>query len=160
MANVTVKMADVDGTSGDPNLIELANDANRKGATRYPVGDSVSYEIFDEFLGVSTAEHVVSKSGEVTDYPLFIEIASGDDLVPIGVTGDMGVDEEGVEFNRTWSQWLAPHSYITERDGRKFVGTSSCVEYPQGYLPMSGLVPVFGSLLKPSELPAPPDIDV
>ena len=153
MANVIVKMVDVDGTSGDPNLIELANDANRKGANRYPIGDSVSYEVFNDLLEVTIAEYTVTKGGEVTDFALMIEITSGDDLVPIGVTGDMGVDEEGAEFNRTWLQWLAPHSNITERDGRKFVGTSSCVEYPQGYLPMSGLVPVFGSLLKPSEIP-------
>jgi len=154
MANVIIKMADVDSVSGDPNLIELANDANRKGATRYPIGDSVSYEVFNEFLEVATAEYAVSKGGEVTDFPLMIEIASGDDLVPIGVTGDMGVDENGVEYNRTWLQWLAPNSHITERDGRKFINTASCIDHPQGYLPMSGLVPVFAQLIKPADMPA------
>ena len=153
MVKVKVGIELLDKDTGDQGLRDLADDANRKKGHGFTDGVTTTFEVFQQLMGVSIGQYIVSKGGDVVDFALMIEIASGDDLVPIGVTGAMGTDEEGVEYNCTWLQWLAPSSHITERDGRKFINTASCIDYPQGYLPMSGLVPVFAQLIKPADIP-------
>lgn len=151
MVKVTVGIELLDKDTGDQGLRDLADDANRKGGTRYTDGVDTTFEVFQRLMKLDVAQYVVSKGGDVLDFHLHVEIASGEDLVPPGVFGSTYVAEEGEEAVRTWNEWLAPNSYIVERDGRKFVGTQCCVDYTKGSLPLSQLVPVFSQLIK--ELP-------
>ena len=144
-----VKMASVDHTEGDELMKALATDANNKGATRYPKGDCVVYDIYEEFAMLDMAKAiVVGGHGDVHNYRLFIEIDSVDSLVPAELFGS--TDEEGEAL--TWAQWCSPNAQPTDIDGRLFVNTSA----KTGELPsMSELVPVFDSLFDLKAIPRP-----
>lgn len=157
MATIKVNEAKLDHTTGDDALKALAEDAGRKCATRWYEDPNCCYLVIDRKLEMDNAKYIVSQGGDVEDFALYIEIADENDLVPLGVTGALKTDEEGIEQQVTWLQWLAPNCFIIERDSRKFIGTQCCHAYPQGYLPLSGLVPVFDNLVKASDLPAVPE---
>ena len=157
MATLKVNEAKLDHTTGDDALKALAEDAGRKCATRWYEDPNCCYDIYDSKLELDNAKYIASQGGDVEDFALCIEIADENDLVPLGVTGALKTDEEGLEQQVTWLQWLAPNCFIIERDGRKFIGTQCCHAHTQGYLPMSGLVPVFENLIKTSDLPAIPE---
>ncbi len=157
MATLKVNEQKLDHTTGDEQLKALAEDAGRKCATRWYDEPLCCYLVNDSKLELDNAKYVVSKGGDVEDFALLIEIADENDLVPLGVTGALKTDEEGIEQQVTWLQWLAPNCFIVERDSRKFIGTQCCHAYPQGHLPMSGLVTVFDNLVKASDLPAAPE---
>jgi len=153
MVKVKVGIELLDKDTGDQGLKDLADDANRKKGNGWTDGVTTTFEVFQNLMKIDIGQYVVSKGGDVVDFALCIEVASGEDLVPSGMIGAKGLDEEGVEYARTWNQWLAPNCIIIERDGRKFINNASCVDHPQGRLPMSELVPVFAQLIKPSDLP-------
>ena len=153
MATIKVNEAKLDHTTGDENLKILAEDAGRKCATRWYEDPNCCYLVLDNKLEMDNAKYVVSQDGDVEDFALFIEIQDENDLVPLGVTGATKQDDEGEDYQATWLQWLAPNCFIIKKDNRKFVGTQCCHAYTQGYLPMSGLIPVFDNLLKASDLP-------
>lgn len=157
MATIKVNEEMLDHTTGDENLKILAEDAGRKCATRWYEDPNCCYLVYDSKLEMDNAKYIVSLGGDVVDFALCIEIADENELVSLGVTGALKKDEEGIERQVTWSQWLAPNCVVIERDGRKFVGTQCCHAHPQGHLPMSGLVPVFDNLVKLSDLPVNPE---
>ena len=157
MATIKVNEAKLDHATGDENLKILAEDALRKCANNWYEDPNCCYLVIDNKLEMDNAKYIVSQGGDVEDFALFIEIADENDLVPLGVTGALKTNEEGIEQQVTWLQWLAPNCFIVERDSRKFIGTQCCHAYPQGYLPMSGLVLVFDNLVKASDLPAAPE---
>lgn len=149
-------MASLDYVSGDATIKAISSDARSKGATRYPQGDQTVYEIYEKHADLDSAKYIVGGDhGDVLDLALFIEIQDENDLVPIGVIGATYEDEEGVTVNRTWMAWISSSCNIIERDNRKFVGT----RYHNLKTPaLSELIPVFGELLKTSDLPVEPPV--
>lgn len=152
MVKVKVGIELLDKDTGDQGLKDLADDANRKKGNGWTDGMITTFEVFQNLMKIDVGQYVVSKGGDVVDFKLCIEVASGEDFVPSDLIGSTYTTEEGVDVVRTWNEWLAPNCYIVEVGGRKFLNTASCIDY-NGYLPMSELVPVFAQLIKPSDMP-------
>lgn len=139
-------MDKLDHATGDSDLKALAEDALRKGATSGVTDDgNTLYQIFAKYMDVNTAQFVVTKGGDVTDFPLFIEVGNKEDIVPEAMIGG------GV----SWEEWLRPNHSFIERDDRLFVGSDAHTGYP---LNVSELQPVFGKLFKGSDLPIVEDV--
>ena len=130
----------------DSNLQALATQvAIYGGSINYTESnDSVVYGVSNKNVGVENAKYVVSKGGDVKEYPLWIEINSPEDNVTTGLIGATVTDEDDVTTNVTWGEWLKPNNYIIEREGQKYVATSA---HTGVALDMSQLVPVFDSLV-------------
>jgi len=112
--------------------------------------ENVTYNIENEFFTLDYAKLVVSKGGEVQNFPLFIEIDAESDEVDSGLIGSTITDEEEVVTSNTWSTWMLPNHSVLERAGRLFVGTNA---HTGSDLPFSELLSISDKLILPSDLP-------
>jgi len=130
------------------NLYSLKENAEFRGADKFPKGDVVEYHITPSKLPIDALMLVVSNGGEVENFPVFIEIESPETLVPEAMPYPTKVDEDGVESRKTWQEWLIPNCYILELDGKFYVESGHCGRLLKG----SELIPVFDSLVHPNRI--------
>lgn len=145
MANIKVNQDILDTEN---TLFSEAQKAIVKGANTTIEGDNVIYQVRSEKLDIPTAKYVVSKGGDILDFPLFIEVNLTDN-VPTGFVGSTFKDEDGNDVVNTWSSWLAPNNTPLVTGGRTFVATNG---HTSTNLNMSELVPVFDKLVHVNEI--------
>jgi len=145
MAKITLAQATMDT---DAQVQALAMNALMKGAQATPDEDNVVYTVGDTKLSLDVAKFVVSVGGDVSEFPLFIEVVPTDS-VPEGIPERTVTAEDGTVTVKTWEEW----SPIDTRDGRTFVEADN----GQTRLKMSELVPVFDSLVRAIDLPNNPE---
>lgn len=127
MSNIKVLI----GANRTSSVIQnLQIDAVSNGATPYPQGEYVIYPIFEQFLTVAIAKDVVDEDGEVTDFEVFFEISSVDDLVPADLLNSKD-DEENI---KTWAQWCKSNHQPVTKNERIFV---SCMANSGKCIPFS-----------------------
>lgn len=129
MIKITIKDELLD--TGSPNFNQtLALDAflaELRTATKTVVGDSIEYTgIAAEKLTLAKAQTLNSVNGiTIEGFPTFIEIASEEAEVPVGVFGRTYLDEEEVEQVHTWNTWkLSNHTFMQLGD-RLFLGSNA-----------------------------------
>lgn len=133
MVKVIIPMDKLDEVE---QLQQLAISAIIKGASSYPQGDDVVYNIFLEKLDVPTALGVIALGGsDVENFPLFVEVTDIlNDPVPTGIpfsTYIQNIDGEPTETPHTWQSWGVVGFPIVEReDGRLFKGTDAIGSSP------------------------------
>lgn len=103
----------------------LQLDAVSNGATPYPEGDHVIYPIYQKLLTLDIARSVVAEGGVVSDFKVFFEVASLEDLVPLELPNSQGVNEDESTYQKNWTQWHLSTNTPTVRDGRIFVSCTS-----------------------------------
>jgi len=147
MANVTIPHQALDDNA---QLAGLAQNALLKGATTSSVGDSVTYVIGDDKMPLDAAQLTVSQGGDVTGFPLWIEIADKEANVHASLPNATSVDEEGVETQNTWSTWKRSNHTFYEVEDRIFIGTNANSDE---YLSFSNLMSITDDLVKAKDLP-------
>jgi hypothetical protein len=133
-------------------LQQLAISAVIKGAQPYYSATETFYPIEATFLALDQAKALTGYPDvTIENYPLMIEIASEDDLVPEDLFGAFRVPEgEEDPVNITWAEWMRSNYTVIERDGRKFINASANTSNnPE----LTSLEAVYSSLIKPSDLP-------
>jgi len=118
-------------------------------------GTNITYDIEEEFFTLDHAKLIVSKGGEVSSFPLFIEIDDVTSAVDASLPDSTFTNEDGEEVVNTWSSWMLFNHSVLECGGRFFVETDS---HTGSDLPFSQLLGVVDSLILPSDLPKE-DID-
>ena len=113
-------------------------------------GTNITYDIEEEFFTLDHAKLIVSKGGEVSSFPLFIEIDDVTSAVDVSLPDSTFTNEDGEEVVNTWSSWMLFNHSVLERGGRFFVETDS---HTGSDLPFSQLLGVVDSLILPSDLP-------
>jgi len=123
---------------------QLATNAAIKGARIEAEGPNVHYYVGADKLILDVAKFIVSVGGEVSNYPLWIEVDTTTE-VTVGIKNRTSIDENEVETVKTWAEWRTPH----------VVGDRAFIEMSDGqdYLKMSELIPVLDLLVKPEDLP-------
>jgi hypothetical protein len=148
MTTITTPTAMV--KQGGP-LRELALDAKASHAQGGYTATHTSYNVESQFIELTQALQIVQvPDTTITNFPLLIEIASPDELVPADLFGSSVVDEDGEEDFLTWAEWMRSNYTVIERDGRQFINASANTgNNPE----LTTLEPVYISLVKPSDLP-------
>lgn len=154
MIKITIPMTVLDS---EAEVQQLAISAVLKGAKPIYEGSDVIYPINSKYMPLDYAKLLVSKGATVDSYPLFIEINSKDDEVPVGLPNATVTDEEGVTTANTWTTWKASNHHFMERDERIFIGTNAT---GTGHIELSQLAPVFDKLLAIEDLPAPDVVEL
>lgn len=149
MTTITLKQENLFVVSPTYNagLAQLATSALLQGATVKPVGLNVNYEFDGKLLPLAVAKQIKDVAVSIKNYPLFIEIADKDDVVPEGVFGSTNDDGE----SHTWSTWKKPNHNFLEIDGRIFIGTNA---HTHEDLDFEYLVDVLDELVHPTEIQA------
>ncbi len=143
MTKVTIP---IDLFDTDADIQQLAVGAVIKGAKPEHVNADVIYSITSAYLPVPYVKLLASKGVTIENHPLFIEIDSPDDIVPVGIVGSL--DDEGASVS--WNNWVLDNHAVHQVGARYFVGSDAHTGSP---LMVSDLSPVFDYLLAPADVP-------
>jgi hypothetical protein len=75
-------------------------------------------------LTFNTCAYILSLGGEIKNYQVYIEI-NPNDLVPNGIRNNKITNEEGIETQLTWSEWIHPSNTYTTFSGKNYISSYS-----------------------------------
>lgn len=150
---INVLLKGVENSPYDEQLFSLAVFAKTAGAdSRTFTEDNIQYTQFEvqkDLLPFDIAKLVVSKGGKVENLPLFIEVDSLDEVIPVGIPNSIKVDPDTEEESqKTWGEWLSANHTYTEIDSKFYFGTNASNSQD---LELSTLLPILNKLITQKE---------
>ena len=143
---------DDDHADFDATISKQADKARRISDIEHSYDGVYSYyTITNSKLPFNLAQYIVSKGGDVLEWPLFIEISDKGDVVPSVLPNSTYLDDDEVEQSHTWNTWIKSTSTFYEADGRTFIGTNA---NDGTDLDFSNLITLVDDLVFPQNLPA------
>lgn len=75
-------------------------------------------------LTFNTCAYIISLGGEIKNYQTYIEINPAS-LVPDGIRDNKVINDEGIETQLTWEEWVHPNNSYIIVDDKKYISSYS-----------------------------------